>query len=56
LSPVAAGNQVLLWSPSTTKDKEPAMAEGLKNSITVAGFDIGKNSFWAGCRCLLSTG
>jgi len=28
-----------------TKDKEPAMAEALKNSIAVVGIDIGKNSF-----------
>jgi hypothetical protein len=26
-----------------TKDKEPAMAEALKNSIAVVGIDIGKN-------------
>jgi hypothetical protein len=25
-----------------TKDKEPAMAEALKNSIAVVGIDIGK--------------
>src|ERR1039457_6935561 len=28
-----------------TKDKEPAMAETLKNSIAFVGIDIGKNSF-----------
>src|SRR5438309_6955132 len=28
-----------------TKDKEHAMAEALKNSITFVGIDIGKNSF-----------
>jgi transposase len=28
-----------------TKDKEPAMAEALRNSIAVVGIDIGKNSF-----------
>jgi hypothetical protein len=28
-----------------TKDKEPAMAEALKNSICFVGIDIGKNSF-----------
>jgi transposase len=28
-----------------TKDKEPAMAEALKNSIAFVGIDIGKNSF-----------
>jgi hypothetical protein len=27
------------------KDKEPAMAETLKNSIAFVGIDIGKNSF-----------
>ena len=28
-----------------TKDKKPAMAEALKNSIAVVGINIGKNSF-----------